>query len=264
MQQSIQQYLLAFILSCLVLDVMAAPVPSRTEQPDPLGSPAWITMVRMVLHQEPVVFDDRVKVTAPISAEDSMHVPVSIQVEGIADIQDIVVFSDLNPIPKILSFKPTGVDPYLAFRFKVQQSTPVRAAVKTRDGVWHVGGQWIDAAGGGCTTASVGMASGNWTDTLGQVTAKRWPQTSHASERLRFKIMHPMDTGLAPGIPAFYITDLSLSDANGNTLASLKLYEPVNENPVLSLNLSDGSATPIQLEGRDNNGNRFHAEIAAP
>lgn len=233
---------------------------------DPLNSPAWDTMAKLLLNNEPVVFDDHVKVTAPVSAEDSMNVPVSVSITGLNQIDTVVVFSDLNPIPKILTFNPVHADPYLAFRLKVQQSTPVRAAVKTRDGVWHVGGQWIDAAGGGCTTASVGMTSGNWTDTLGKVTAKRWRHDTDQSERLRLKIMHPMDTGLAPGIPAFHITNLDLVDTDGKPLIKMELFEPVNENPVLSFNFSKSliQDQSIRLIGKDNNGNRFYSEIPQP
>lgn len=238
--------------------VGAAPV-----EVDPLKSPSWESMASQLLHNETVVFDEHVVVVAPTSAEDSLNVPVSISIQNLNDIEQVVVFSDLNPIPKILTFKPVQAMPYLEFRFKVQQSTPIRAAARTKDGVWHVGGQWIDAAGGGCTTASVGMSSDNWTDTLGQVSAKRWNHTADDVERLRLQIMHPMDTGLAPGIPAFHLTQLDLLDGQNQPLMQMELFEPVQENPVLSFNLPHSSIqnASVFLRGTDNNGNRFYAEI---
>lgn len=250
----------------LCLGFMSLLFPALAANPlpvDPLNSPSWGTMAKQLLGNDPIVFDDRVNVLAPASAEDSMNVPVSVSVKGLDHIEQILVFSDLNPIPKILVFRPIKSDAYLAFRFKVQQSTPIRAAVQTTDKVWHVGGRWIDAAGGGCTSPSVGMTSGNWTNTLGQVSAKRWLDPSTHSERVRMKIMHPMDTGLAPGIPAFHITNLDLLDQKTQPIAQLELFEPVSENPVLSFDIHrpQASNSPILISGRDNNGNRFHAEI---
>ncbi len=71
-----------------------------------------------------------------------------------------------------------------------------------------------------------------------------------------------MDTGLVPGIPAFYIEDLDFSDSQGKELARIELYEPINENPVLSFdfNQADGSST-IYMTGSDNNGNEFEASF---
>ena len=69
-----------------------------------------------------------------------------------------------------------------------------------------------------------------------------------------------MDTGLAPGIPVFHLTEIQVTDAAGRQLALIKPYEPVAENPLFSLDLKvDG---PIGLQGRDNNGNRFAVEVA--
>lgn len=234
---------------------------SNSDLVDPLDSPSWHVMHNTILNDEPVVFDERVIVSVPEFAEDPMNVPVSVQVSDINDIEDIVVFADLNPIQKVLSFKPLSISPYLAFRFKVEQSTPVRAAVKTSDGVWHVGGRWLEAAGGGCTAPSRGRGADNWTETLMNVSSRTWKDEGNLS-RLRFRIMHPMDTGLAPGIPEFYIEHFTVRDAAGETIALLDTYQPVSENPVFTFDLADKVATDyIQLVGTDNNGNKLSVTI---
>lgn len=67
-----------------------------------------------------------------------------------------MVFAELNPIHKVLEMEPLRADARIGFRIKVQQATPVRAAALTDDGVWHVGGRVVEAAGGGCTAPSLG------------------------------------------------------------------------------------------------------------
>jgi sulfur-oxidizing protein SoxY len=227
---------------------------------DPLDSPGWKTVHKVILANEEVVFDDRVEVIVPAVAEDPLQVPVSVRVEGIGHIVEIRVFADLNPIQKILNFHPGKIEPFIAFRFKVQQSTPVRAAARTADGVWHVGGQWLDATGGGCTAPSVGRGLANWRETLGNVKSRLWSRTDQP-DRLRFRIMHPMDTGLAAGIPAFYIEVLELKDSHGDLLAQIQSYQPVSENPFFSVDLQSSQFQGLILTGRDNNGNLINQAL---
>lgn len=236
--------------------VQAAPLPV-----DPLDSPGWGTIHARYFKDQPVVFDDRVRVIAPTSAEDPLDVPVQISAVGLADVVEMLVVADLNPIQKILSYEPLQAEPSIAFRFKVEQSTPIRAAARTRDGVWHLGGVWLNAAGGGCTAPSYASADPIWQTRLNEVSGRVWPAASPTdSQRLRLRIVHPMDTGLANGIPAFYIDRIVVSDAKGTPLARIQTYEPISENPVLSLDVRARGA--LQVSGGDIQGNTFSADIA--
>lgn len=225
---------------------------------DPLGSIQWDDMYRAYLSEHKVVFDDRVKVTAPEFAEDSMNVPVSVDASELKGIKEIFLFAEFNPIPKILKFYPASSKAAFSFRFKIQQASPVRAAVLTVDNTWHVGGVWIDAAGGGCTTASDERLGGDWADHLGEIHAASWDQKK--TLRTKISVSHPMDTGLVAGIPAFYIESIELTDDAGKLLAKIEPYEPVQENPVFTLDLISSGA--INVEAVDNNANEFSARIA--
>ncbi|MGH8595927.1 MAG: quinoprotein dehydrogenase-associated SoxYZ-like carrier [Gammaproteobacteria bacterium] len=228
--------------------------------PDPLNSPQWALMHEIMLGGAPYTFDARVVVLAPSSAEDAMNVPIGVRVDGL-EIEELVVFADLNPIQKVLRFVPRHARPNLSFRIKIEQATPVRAAARTADGVWHVGGQWVDAAGGGCTAPSRSRATDDWVETLGQVRYHAWPAGNDAA-RLRLQIMHPMDTGLAPGIPAFYLDRLELKDTSGELYATLDLFEPISENPLFTFDLDEPEAHgKLVLSGRDINGNRVYQAL---
>jgi sulfur-oxidizing protein SoxY len=247
-------------LLCLFAALLTASL-SYAEPPadDPLGSFMWAEMHKRLLNSEPYRFDDRVKVLAPTDAEDSMNVPVLVDASGLGRIKRIVVFAELNPIHKVLEMEPLQADPRIGFRLKVQQATPIRAAALTEDGVWHVGGRIVEAAGGGCTAPSLGSANSDWSSRLGEVSARLWP--GEDSMRLRLRIMHPMDTGLVSGVPAFFIEKLEILDATGSLLTRLRLFEPVAENPLLTVDLP--TADQLELRGRDNNGNPFNARVLA-
>jgi len=249
----------ALILLCAALFAGTAHAATTALPKDPLHSGQWPTMARLFLGEQ-VVFDQRVRLLAPPEAEDSMNFPVLVDASQLAaeagPIEEIVVFADYNPIPLVLKFQPGRAAPRLGFRLKLQQGTPIRAGARTADGVWHVGHIEVDAAGGGCTVPSLAHGNADWSSRLGEISGGLFEREQGA--RLRFRVMHPMDTGLADGIPVFRIEHIELSDADG-ALARIEPYEPVSENPLFSLDLPSSSA--ISLAGRDNNANRFSAEI---
>ena len=236
-----------------------APIPA-TAASDPLESPLWPGMQQRFFEGRKVVFDPRVQVIMPDAAEDPLMVPVDVRIGDLDAVEEVLLFADMNPLPKILEFFPREAVLALSFRLKVEQSTPVRAAARTADGVWHVGGSWVSAAGGGCTMPSAASGNPAWQERLGEVAARQWSRPDGQS-RLRMRIIHPMDTGLAAGIPVFHVDSLKISDADGSELARLVLYEPVAENPVLSLDLK--RQTALTIEGRDTQGNPIKARVPA-
>ena len=231
---------------------------------DPFGSLQWPDLKREFFGNAKVVFDERVVVRGPAFAEDPMNVPISVSATGLPDIETLVVFVDRNPIRKVLEFQPVAALASVGFRFKLEQASPVRAAAKTKDGVWHVGGTLVDSSGGGCTVSGATRKDGSWAQTLGQARGKLFassPVGGEAASRLRVMVMHPMDTGLVGGIPAFYVNKLAVRDAQGRELLRLATYEPVSENPVFSFDFPGRVAGGLRLVGTDNNGNRIDSRI---
>lgn len=231
----------------------AAPDPD-----DPYQSWPWLDMKREFLGGAPVRFDRRVEVLGPAFAEDPMNVPVSVRVDAsLGAVERIVVLVDRNPIRKVLEFEPLQALPFIGFRFKLEQASPVRAAVRLAGGGWVVGGTWVDSAGGGCTVSGATRKDGSWSQTLGEVSGRLFSRGADAGARLRLRVMHPMDTGLVSGVPAFYVNRLAVRDAGGRELARLQAFEPVSENPVFSVDFAQPPAGGVQIVGSDNNGNRI-------
>lgn len=243
----------------MLLSVFPAVGAAAGEAGDPLDSARWQDMVRTVLARAPVSFDARVKVIAPLTADDPLQVPVMVDASGLDAVEEVVVFADFNPITEILRFYPEAAVALLGFRVKLQQTTPVRAAARTADGVWHVGGVWVDTVGGGCSAPSAGSVSAEWQSILNEVSGRQWSDGPSAG-RVRLRIVHPMDTGLVAGTPAFHLEEVEVRDDAGRRLMRLRLFEPVSENPVFTLQRRAGRG-PLEARGRDNNGNSFSARI---
>lgn len=252
---------LPLTVAAIALAAMMPPAAAAalSDSGDPLASARWGDMHRAVLGGAPAVFDPRVRVLAPDDAENPLQVPITVDATGLEGVQEVVVFADFNPIVQVLRFFPSaGNQAYLGFRLKLQQSSPVRAAARTVDGLWHVGGVWIHTVGGGCTAPAAGAASPQWQQSLNQVSARQWRDGPLAG-RLRLRIVHPMDTGLVAGTPAFHLQEIRLADAAGAPLLRIELFEPVSENPVFTVHRIPVGR--VQASGRDNNGNTFSAWI---
>jgi sulfur-oxidizing protein SoxY len=234
---------------------------------DPMQSFLWPDLRREFLGDASVVrFDETVRVRGPGHAEDPMNVPITVQIGATSGIDRVLVLVDRNPIRRVLEFWPLSTGSplvALSFRFKLEQSSPVRALAHTADGVWHVTGTWVESAGGGCTVPGATRADGSWPLTLGQVSARLFTAVpgSDGAARLRMRVMHPMDTGLVSGIPAFFVSRLALRDASGNDLLRLQTYEPVSENPVFSFDFGTLPTGPLRIVGSDNNGNRIDSQV---
>ena len=234
--------------------------PALYASDDPLQSPMWDYLRHVFLGDTPYQFDDRIVVLVPPFAEDPTQVPVTVDATGLSEkIEKIVVWADLNPIQHIYTYYPLkDVKPNVSLRIKVQQATPIRAAVLTRNGHWLIGSTYLDAAGGGCTTPSVANASPYWESHLGEISAKKFQRKTFG--RYKFKVVHPMDTGLVDAIPEFYLQQLELRDAQGDALVKMDLSQPVSENPVFSFDVTQPSAQH-RLWLRDNNGNEFEQPL---
>ncbi len=181
---------LALLLSAIAQPASAAP------PEDPLKSPMWMELAKRYFGEAEVRFDDRVQIVVPSIVENQAQVPVTADARGVDDVRKMIVFADLNPIQHVLTLTPLKAAAYVSFRMKVEQATPVRAAVLTGDGVWHVGGAFLEASGGGCSAPAMARSDADWSDTVGQAQGRLWREADGLA-RARFRVRHPMDTGLA-------------------------------------------------------------------
>ncbi|WP_236218976.1 quinoprotein dehydrogenase-associated SoxYZ-like carrier [Pseudomonas rhodesiae] len=244
-------------LSCILACWL--PLAAHAVEVDPVPSVMWAFYHKQLLADAPFVFDARVKLLAPPFAEDARQVPLEIDARAFkGHVVRILAWAELNPLPKIVDFQPKeGVLPWLALRIRIEQATPLRAAVLTDDGIWHVGSALIDAAGGGCTAPSVVRSQPGWEEHLGEVLGGRYPRGEFS--RVRVQVAHPMDNGLVSGIPEFFINRGQLRGQDDQVLAELELFPAVSENPNLAFDIE--APGPTRLVLRDNSGSEFDAAI---
>lgn len=229
---------------------------------DPFDSPMWTYNLNKYLGDNlSVVIDPNVRLEVPPFAEDSAQVPLTLNLESFSGtIRKIVTWVDLNPIPHLFTYEPgERLAEVIALNFRVQQATTVRAAVLDSDGVWHVGGAYVDAAGGGCTAPSMTAGNPDWEQDFGQIRSGAFSRADHI--RFKINVMHPMDSGMVGNIPVFHIEQVQLRQAEDSApLLSMSLSESASENPMFVFEL-EGSDSDLTLWMRDNNGNVFERDL---
>lgn len=252
-------------IAALAAALLAAAPAGAAAPKDPLNSVLWDYVHEQILEGAPVVFDDRVQVFAPAVVEDGRLVPVSVRAEGIPGVTQILVFADLNPIPRAVQLEPLKVEPFVALRMKVNEGTAIRAAVRTLAGLWHLGGTVVAAPGGGCAAPRLTAGDADWEDHLGEVRGRAWT-TADGGERLRILIRHPMDTGLVDGIPEFFVERITVTDGGGDEIARMQVWSAMSTDPVLTLELPPAAAGQggFTVQARDSDANEFAGSIPAP
>ncbi len=241
-----------------LLALFACTAALAAQPADPLESVMWDYTRKIFIGDADYRFNPDIRVEVPPFAEDPTQVPITIDARAFkGEIDRIVVWADLNPIQHIFNYYPDDLaSPRVSLRIKVQQSTAIRAAVLTKGGDWHIGYAQLEAAGGGCTTPSMGNADPYWQSHLGEVKSRRFAPEEGDGARYKFRVIHPMDTGLVDAIPEFYLQQVELKGPEGTTVMRMELSPPVAENPVFSFDLNDDRGG-YTLWMRDNGGNEF-------
>lgn len=258
---------LVLITLTLLSGALQLPAAQAAPQDDPLSGVMWPDLRALYFADGRVEVDPRVKVIAPAQAESPHAVPVAVDARAFApgEVEQIVLVADLNPFPIVLRYYPAAAKAYVAARIRVEQATPVRGVVRTRDGVWRVGTAIVDAAGGGCSAPPPRFAGQDWADHVGEVQARAWRSGVDGGARLRLRLRHPQDSGLVAGVPAYFLESLMVRDDQGGVLARLETFEALSEDPVLTLELTPSvAARRLVISGRDNQGGEIAAAAPLP
>lgn len=226
---------------------------------DPLASETWADIVDLEFDGEPMVYDDSFYLVVPERVEEAFSVPVAISFADTPyEIAEVALFAENNPFASVLRMVPHRPVEGIGLNIRLERSTPVRAAARDTDGVWHVAHRLVDVASpGGCSAAPGGLGG-----QVGEIALRQFVRTEGDS-RLKLKIDHPMHTGLASApdgstIPAYYIERLAIAD-DGGPLADLALWASVAADPVFYFDLPE-SRQSVRVSAADTAGGIF--EIA--
>ncbi|MDZ7817105.1 MAG: quinoprotein dehydrogenase-associated SoxYZ-like carrier [Aliarcobacter sp.] len=230
----------------------------NTYAENPVKSPTFDDILKEILKDEKYIFDDEnIKIKVPLFADNPIQVPIFVDAKAIKNAKRLIIFADLNPIPKVVDMTLLNLLPLISLNIKVAQETPVRALVLDDKGIWHIGSKNIKSFGGGCSVSSVASTDTNFDKLLGKVKGNIFKTAD--SIRLKASIFHPMETGLVFGNSEFYINKISIK-ADDNILANIDAYSSISENPRFIFETKIESKN-YKIEFSDIDGNEFSMDI---
>jgi sulfur-oxidizing protein SoxY len=221
----------------------------------------WEAHARMLFEGNPVRFEPALKLSMPQIAEDQHRFPVALDARGLGDVQRMVIFADLNPIPLAADYRPLAAAPYLAIRIKLDQRTPVRGAVQLADGTWLVSGAWVDAAGGGCSAPPASRVRGDWAAS-GRNARRRM---ARRERRGPAALYHPPPDGHRL---CRQHSDLQHRNAElfrrRETAGTMEIWAAMSEDPAFTLMPMAATGAKLEIAARDTNGRDYTASVMVP
>jgi sulfur-oxidizing protein SoxY len=230
----------------------------NTYAKNPVESPTFDDILKEIIKDEKYIFDDmNIKIKVPLFADNPIQVPIFVDAKAIKNAKKLIIFTDLNPIPKVIDMDLLNLLPIVSLNIKVAQETPIRALVLDDKGVWHIGSNNIKSFGGGCSVSSVASSDTNFDKLLGKTKGNIFK--TDGVYRLKTSIFHPMETGLVFGNSEFYINRITIK-ADNQILAKIDAYSSISENPRFIFETLVESKD-YKIEFFDIDGNKFNMDI---
>lgn len=248
------------ILAGLAL-LMAAPGAGAVVV-DPLATPAWDDVQDEFFGADPLVFDDTVALSMPAEVENGFDVPLAVHLSpALGQVRELIVIAENNPIRHVARVIPHRLLKSVGLKIRLETSSAVRAAALTDDGIWHVASTWVSVLTPGGCSAPPPLDAAALSSRVGEIAVRTFDREDGAS-RLKFRIIHPMDTGFAmtpagDTIPAWFVETIEVTDEHGVVL-ELITRAAMAPDPIFTVDLPDLRPS-LRIDARDSEGLRFEA-----
>ena len=236
---------------------------------DPTLSENWSQVREEYSITGEVIFDDNVKVIMQDFVEEAHEVSLVVKIpDYLRSFEEFVLLIENNPIQEAIRIYPHRPIEAVGMNVRLEDDSPVRAALKDRSGIWHVGSKMVFVKSpGGCSLPSCDPETQKCeTAELGKILISQFNREAGAW-RVKTKITHPMDTGFVTDsdggvVPSYYIDRINFSDENG-AIAEMETYAALSTNPIIMLDLPVRGQN-LRISVRDIKGLQFEAMEPAP
>lgn len=210
--------------------------------------------------------DPSIKIIIQDEVEESHEVSMVVKIPNeLKNTKKIFILVDNNPIQLVTKIFPEKPIKTVGFNIRMEQDSYVRAAILNNEGIWNISSKKVIVKSpGGCSLPACDPAKQVCENReLGKIVMKKYKRSS-GNWRLKFKINHPMDTGLVSDptsgelVPAYHIDWVYFKDSNG-PLAKAQTFGALSANPTLILDFYDSILKP-KAKATDSKGNEFTTE----
>ena len=230
---------------------------------DPEKSEIWPELSRLFLGElAKVNFESEIRVIMQDHVEEPHEVPLIVKLpDHLHNFKEFILLIENNPIQQVIKLIPYRAIESIGMNVRLEDDSPVRAAVKDKDGLWHIGSKMVFVSSpGGCSSPSCDVTTEICDPgEIGKLILKNYDREAGAG-RLKIKIIHPMDTGLVSSpageiIPEYFINSIFLDDIDG-PIAVMETYAALSTDPVILIDLAEKGQS-IRAKAKDSHGLEF-------
>jgi len=207
--------------------------------------------------------DPAIRIIIQEEVEEAHEVSMVVKVPNhLKNTKNLLILVDNNPIQLVTKIFPSKAIKSVGFNIRMEQDSYVRAALLSKDNIWHVSSKKVIVKSpGGCSLPSCDPTKEICElNDLGKIVMQKYKRSS-GNWRLKFKINHPMDTGLVTDpssgkiVPEYYINWVHFSDKSGE-LAKAQTFGALSADPTLILDFYDNIEKP-HVKATDTKGKEF-------
>lgn len=230
---------------------------------DPKNSEVWNDLQNELLGENAnVFFVDDIKLIMQDYIEEAHKVPLIVALpKRLQNFNKFILLIENNPIQQVISLKPYRAIEALGMNVRLEDDSPIRAAVLDNEGNWHVGSKMVFvASAGGCSTPACDPAIEVCkVGIVGKIAVKEYKREAGA-QRIKLKITHPMETGFVVDlegevIPEYFIKKIHVDDKDG-PIADITTYAALSSDPVILLDLPEKGQS-VRVRVMDSHGLEF-------
>ena len=230
---------------------------------NPNNSDIWSELQDNLLGKDiNVLFVDDIKLIMQDYIEEAHKVPLIVTLpKRLHNFKNFILIIENNPIQQAMSIKPYRSIEALGMNIRLEDDSPVRAAVLGDNGIWYIGSKMaFVASAGGCSTPacdpSVEVCE---TGTIGKIAIKQYEREAGA-ERIKLKITHPMETGFVTDlqgeiIPEYFVKNIHVDDNEG-PIADITTFAALSSDPIILLDLPKKGQS-VRIHVKDSLGLEF-------
>ena len=207
--------------------------------------------------------NSNIKIIIQDEVEESHEVSMVVKIpKALKDTKKILILVDNNPIQLVTKIFPQKSLKSAGFNIRMEQDSYVRAAILDKNNIWNISSKKVIVKSpGGCSLPECDSTKEACEPkTLGKITMQKYKRST-GDWRLKFKINHPMDTGLVTDpssgliIPEYHVNWLYFKN-DKEELAKAQTFGALSANPTFILDFYDDFFEP-SVKATDTKGKAF-------
>tara|TARA_Y100000589_G_scaffold324276_1_gene360183 strand:+ start:525 stop:1307 length:783 start_codon:yes stop_codon:yes gene_type:complete len=207
--------------------------------------------------------NSKIKIIIQDEVEEAHEVSMVVKIpKALKDTKKILILVDNNPIQLVTKIFPQKSLKSVGFNIRMEQDSYVRAAMLDKNNIWNISSKKVIVKSpGGCSLPACDPTKETCEPSkLGKIVLHKYKRSS-GDWRLKFKINHPMDTGLVidPNsgniIPEYHVNWLYFQN-DKEELAKAQTFGALSANPTFILDFYDDFLEP-SVKATDTKGKAF-------